>query len=716
MATILIADDRPINRQYLVTLLGHFGHRLIEASDGEEALQLALAEHPQLVITDMVMPRLDGEELACRLRSEPSTADIPVMFYSAAYSLPQAEAVARNVGAFGVLPKPAEPQLILRLVHNALRLPAPASLQALESTAAFPVPPLAAKLPRQLKALEAISHRLAALIEMSLELASERDPERLLQGFAQMARKLLGAKYALVGALAEDGKTLLNILGSGGSGVGGSAAGSAGEWGATTAGVSQGAALSPGSVLRRLVEDRRPLRLANVKVENLGLHSPLLMPGGRTTAVLAVAVQSPSRLHGWLCLIEKLGGQDFTEQDERVAATLANHVAVAYERVTERKQAEEALSRSQRVLESLFEYAPDAIAATDQEGRIVRVNARLEEQFGYRREELLGQTVEVLVPDRFREVHPAHRKLYQADPRPRSMGSRLDLYARRKDGTEFSVDITLSAIETSDNRLVLSVIRDLTHRKQAEERIRELNQDLEDRVKQLEVANQSLEAFNFSVSHDLRVPLRAISGFVRIILEDHSAQLDAEAVRMLDVVARSAVKMGQLTDGLLALSRLGPKAPTMSKIDMEDLARSTIDELRQSDPCRQVELTFMSLPPAIGDPAMIRQVYANLISNAWKFTRNTQQAVIEIGARQNGKEVIYYVKDNGAGFDMKDAGKLFGVLQRLHRDDEFEGTGVGLATVQRIIQKHGGRIWAESETAKGAAFYFTLPASPPAGG
>jgi light-regulated signal transduction histidine kinase (bacteriophytochrome) len=230
-----------------------------------------------------------------------------------------------------------------------------------------------------------------------------------------------------------------------------------------------------------------------------------------------------------------------------------------------------------------------------------------------------------------------------------------------------------------------------------------------DRTAQLETANQELESFSYSVSHDLRAPLRAIDGFARILEEDHTARLDDDGRRVLGIICGEAKRMGQLIDDLLAFSRMSRQHVESAQIDMPVLAQAVFDECAAHAPGRQLRFKARPLPPAQGDRAMLRQMLANLFSNAIKYTRPKAVAEIEIGGRTEGEENLYYVKDNGVGFDMKYAGKLFGVFQRLHDEAEFEGTGVGLALVQRVIHRHGGRVWAEATLNEGATFYFTIP-------
>ena len=228
-------------------------------------------------------------------------------------------------------------------------------------------------------------------------------------------------------------------------------------------------------------------------------------------------------------------------------------------------------------------------------------------------------------------------------------------------------------------------------------------------VNQIERYEGDLEAFNYSVSHDLRAPLRAIDGFSRVLVEDYREKLDPECNRLLNIIRTNAQKMGQLIDDLLAFSRLGRQEMKLTDIDMGELARSVLNDLGSSDPERKLDVHIGTLPSARGDRAMIGQVFANLLSNGIKFTQPKDTPRIEIVHKSEDKENTYCVKDNGVGFDMRNAEKMFGVFQRLHGADEFEGTGVGLAIVQSIIQRHGGRVWAEGKVNEGATIYFTLP-------
>jgi len=236
----------------------------------------------------------------------------------------------------------------------------------------------------------------------------------------------------------------------------------------------------------------------------------------------------------------------------------------------------------------------------------------------------------------------------------------------------------------------------------------ELEQRVSDRMAQLEAANKELESFSYSVSHDLRAPLRSVNGFAKILANDFSQELTPPAREFLGKIVNAGSQMAQLIDELLDFSRLGRKPLNLQPVDVNEIVQSVIESLDPEAGDRQIEWVITEMPPATADPALLRLVYVNLVGNAVKYTGTRRVARIEIGTLEQSGEIIYFVRDNGVGFDMQYADKLFGVFQRLHRDDEFEGTGIGLATIQRIISRHGGRVWAEAEVDKGAAFYFTL--------
>jgi PAS domain S-box-containing protein len=342
----------------------------------------------------------------------------------------------------------------------------------------------------------------------------------------------------------------------------------------------------------------------------------------------------------------------------------------------------------------LLEAVPDAFALVDTIGRIALVNSATERLFGYARDELLGELVETLMPSRYHRRHESHRARYFADPRTRPMGSGLELWGRSKNGAEFPVEISLSPLTIGDSRLAIAAIRDATARKRTEEALR--------------LANSELESFTYSVSHDLRAPIRQIDGFSRMLTERLGPDASPALQHYLARIREGTQYMGRLVDDLLNLSRIGRQALRPRQVDLGDVARAAITGLQADASGRDIEWRLERLPVVACDPSLVKLVFINLLSNALKYTRPRTHVVIEIGpVSRNGHEGAF-VRDNGVGFDMQYADKLFGVFQRLHRADEFEGTGVGLATVQRIVHKHGGDVWGEADLDRGATFSFTL--------
>jgi PAS domain S-box-containing protein len=356
----------------------------------------------------------------------------------------------------------------------------------------------------------------------------------------------------------------------------------------------------------------------------------------------------------------------------------------------------------------LLESAPDAMVIVNGEGRIVLANARTETLFGHDRKDILGQNVEMLMPERYRGTHSTHWAGYSQPPKAGAMGSVLDLHGLRKDGSEFPVEISLSPLETGGEILFSGAIRDVTEHRLAVQEVKVLNLQLLDGIAQLAEANRELEAFSYSVSHDLRAPLRHLNGFSLILMEEFAPQLPEEVQGYLRRISAGAQTMGRLVDDLLHLSRVGRQGLVMENTNLNDLLNDIRNGMLEETKGREIEWRFGALPSVKCDAGLMRQVLVNLLSNALKFSRYRRPAVIGVGTEIVSGEETVFVRDNGVGFNPKYMDKLFGVFQRLHSDEEFEGTGIGLATVQRIIHKHGGRIWASSELDGGATFHFTL--------
>jgi signal transduction histidine kinase/CheY-like chemotaxis protein len=560
---ILVAEDDPEARELLLLLLGGGGYDLLEAADGLEALALVRAELPDLLITDIVMPRMDGYELVRKLREDERVANTPVIFCSASYHEREVREMARSLGVKNTLSKPFDFKTVRTTVDAAL-----ASRTSTEpSEAAEPARPALVDGGAQ--------ERLSALVAFSRRLFGQTDPVAIVQSTCHAARDILLAQCAQL--VITDGADA--------------------RYACTASGLAQDELdkLLATRMYRDLLESLESggCALFPMSPVEAAEHSGIGRPG-RFVSMLGVPIASAAQSYGYLCVLNRIGLPGFTEEDLSVARAIAAQVAVAHE------------------------------------------NAR--------RHQALQKEVE--------------------------------------------------------------------RRAEMETEVRRLNQDLEqrvaDRTAELEVANRELEAFSYSVAHDLRAPLRLIHAHVQMLREYRGPPGAREPLIHLDQIQRGARDMSALIDGLLALSRVSHVEMRREETSLGDLVKQTIDRLGPETRDRIIEWRIAPLPTVMADPELMRQVFANLIGNAVKYTRPRPQALIEVGTGSDDDEAYIFVRDNGVGFDMRYARKLFGVFQRLHRQDEFEGTGIGLATVNRIVERHGGRIWAQSAVGKGAEFRFTL--------
>ncbi len=373
--------------------------------------------------------------------------------------------------------------------------------------------------------------------------------------------------------------------------------------------------------------------------------------------------------------------------------------------MTERKQIEDTLHASEERFRSLAETANDAILSADSQGNIVYFNRAAERIFGYFSKEIIGQPLTLLMPERFRNLHRQGIDRFLRTGETRVIGRTVELVGRRRDGGEFPLELSLSSCKTSDGIFFTGILSDITERKLAERQILL-------RTAQLEAANEELDAFSYSVSHDLRAPLRSIDGFSQALLEDGADGLDGQGKDHLHRIRAATQRMGLLIDDLLNLSRVTRAEIHAERLDISALARSIAAEFQKTQPERRMEFRIEDGLETTADARLLRLVLENLLGNAWKFTSKRASACIEFGKTHLNGAHAYFVRDDGAGFDPAYADKLFGAFQRLHAVTEFPGTGVGLATVQRIIHRHGGRVWAEGAVERGATFYFTLAETP----
>ncbi|MGD9368043.1 MAG: AAA family ATPase [Desulfobacteraceae bacterium] len=453
-------------------------------------------------------------------------------------------------------------------------------------------------------------------------------------------------------------------------------------------------------------------------------------------SLLCLPIVHQAKLSGLLYLENNLATNVFTPDRLELLKTLSSQAAISMqnanlyasleENIQELKQAEQALKDSQRRLADIISFLPDATFAVDPDGCVILWNRAAEEFTGVPAGDILGKgDYEYAIPfygerrpiliDLLFKPAPEIERFYPRLKREGEMifGESYTQSARR--GEVYLKGVAAPLYDSQGNVIgAIETIHDITERKTAEEALRQLNIELDqrvlDRTAQLEAANKELEAFAYSVSHDLRAPLRHIDGFLELLQKKAGAVQDEQSQHYMDTISDAAKKMGLLIDDLLSFSRMGRQAMAFQQVDLQNLVREVIRELEPDTAGRNIAWRIEKLPVVYGDAAMLRMVLANLVANALKFTRPRQEAQIEIGSLAGRPaEAVIYVRDNGVGFEMAYVDKLFGVFQRLHRSDEFEGTGIGLANVRRIIARHGGRTWAEGALDQGAAFFFSLP-------
>jgi PAS domain S-box-containing protein len=373
-----------------------------------------------------------------------------------------------------------------------------------------------------------------------------------------------------------------------------------------------------------------------------------------------------------------------------------------------RRDAEQLVRLSEARYRAVTETASDAIISADRHGIIRYFNPGAERTFGHEEQDIIGQPLTKLMPERFRQAHTEGMQRYLDTREARVVGRTVELVGLGKDGREFPIELSLASSDVDGDLFFTAIVRDITVRAEAEREIQDLNRRLQLDNAELEAVNKELEAFSYSVSHDLRAPLRAIDGFSQALVEDAGPLLKPEHHSHLNRVRQAAQRMGLLIDDLIKLARVTRADVKIEDVDLSEIALALATSLQDSAPERQAEFAIAPDVQAKGDPRLMQVAMDNLLSNSWKFTAPRSPAQIEFGKTVANGKPAFFVRDNGVGFDMSYAGKMFGAFQRFHDAREFAGTGIGLATVQRIIHKHGGRIWAESQPGEGATFYFTL--------
>lgn len=676
-ATILVIDDSATFRAELCGALEGVGYRVLSAKNGEEGLRSAAANRPTAIIVDGVLPGIDGATVVRKIRLDAALRQTPCVLLTGSSVDRSVELHALDAGADAFVRKEEDMDIVLARVAAVLRV----SVNANRETASLLGP----------KKVLAVDDSMTYLQELTTILRGE--------GYDVIPARS-GAEALEMLAVQPVDCILLDRLMPGMDGTE----------------TCRRIKASPATrdiplIMLTAMEDRKAM------IEGLGTGADDYVLKSSEEEVLKARVRAQLRRKQIedesrrirLQLLRK----ELEASEARAAKELAETKAALVEELEQKNRKLEIFANEARRAEEKFralaETASDAILSADQEGMIIYANPAAERLFGYTPAELLGQPLTGLMPERFRAAHADGFRRYLSGAAARIVGKGVvELTGRHKDGGEFPVELSLGEWREEAQHQFTAIIRDITVRLEMEQRIRALNEGLERRAAALAAANKELEAFSYSVSHDLRAPLRSIDGFSLALLEDCADQLDEQGKHYLHSVRDSAQHMAQLIDGLLTLSRVTRQDVRRAGVDLTALARKVVERLRSAQPDRPVECVIAEGLRGEGDAQLLEVALGNLLGNAWKFTGKREHGRIEFGRQEDGERSFFFVRDNGAGFDMNYAAKLFGVFQRLHTAAEFEGTGVGLATVQRVIDRHGGRVWAEGAVGSGATFYFTL--------
>jgi PAS domain S-box-containing protein len=701
MATILIVDDDPRTRQLYTSLLTPFGHEVIEAGDGRDGLKLATQAKPNLILSDILMPTMNGYEFVSALRELPGLKDTPVIFQSASFLDHETQALGKACGVDDFIRKPCDPEEILETVNRVLGLPSSLPVPApLSDAGKDAVPLLIDAFYEKGKQLDALSLRLAALLELGLQLSRSTEARELLEMAVDAARKIIGANYAGAGTLENGGPDLRFFV---------------------SAGIDEASARklnkpSVAGTFRAIAVEGRTVGVFSHAGEPRLLALPAYHPPVR--GFLGMPIRTGTRNYGLIYVADKLSGVEFTTEDERFLATIAAKLAVAYENTLRYQEIQERTAKLEREVEQrkqaeerfrlLVETAPTGILICDGQGRITEGNAQLQRMFGYGREELIGQPVEMLIPEQHRGTHVGHRSSYISNPQARPMGLGIDIHGRRKDGTKFPVEISLAPLATREGVLISGTVVDISERKKLEQQIR---------------VSQRLEAVGqlaAGIAHDFNNILTAISGNTKLALADLPA--DHPVQQNLTEIEKASSRATKLVRQILTFSR--QQESKREVIKLAPVIEEVLKLLRATLPANIEIRTYFSpdVPVVSADSTQIHQILMNLATNAADAMQ--QGGVLDVRLEtvvvngdlartcaelHEGPYVRLSIADAGCGMTQATVEHIFEPF--FTTKPPGQGTGLGLSVVHGILKNHGGAVTVYSESGRGTVFHLYLPAA-----
>jgi two-component system, LuxR family, sensor kinase FixL len=727
MAKILIIDDRPLNRQFLSTLLGYRQHDLLETSDGAEGLRLARDESPDLIITDVLMPTMDGYEFVRRLRDDPAICQIPVVFSTAHYLSRESKALADKCGVTSTICKPCEPQVVLDIVEAALSghsQPAPAPAKA-EDYDRDHLQLLTNQLSEKANQLRAAHAKLSALIELSIDLAEERDPVQLLNRYCSVAREIIGARWTLVALLETDRKAVqhLAVVGT--------------DPKDTT---TLPSTLLETGIFVTVMKEGHSICLNDLTSVPVRLQLPEGLP--RAGSLLVAPLVIRGKVDGWICWADKLGFDVFSEQDEQLAIDLAGKMAVAYDNarlysdstkyaskleaeISERVKVEQELSESKARLAGIINSALDSIITIDSNQLVLMFNGGAEKTFCCTATEAIGQSLDRFIPSCFRSMHD--KDTHRFDERGVDTGALASVQAvtgLRANGDEFPVEASMSQIEIGDQKLYTVIMRDITERKRADSELKEANQRLEQTLAELEAKRDELASMTqqlwqasklatmgelaASIAHELNNPLATVGLCAETLLTKMAE--GSEQRRPLEIIGQQVDRMASLVNSLLQFSRRSPRR--VSTVDPRVEISNSIEFIHYHLRTRKIEVECDFVDPLAtiqADRPQLQQVFLNLLTNACDAMSEGGKVTIRasFGVLHNAEAVAIEFTDTGEGITSENLDKIWNPF--FTTKPEGKGTGLGLAICRRLVEEHGGTIDIQSQRGCGTSVRLLFP-------